>query len=132
LTRADFAPVTSALGSARNSILANSSQDAYTSRNDADDALFITALGKGPSSMIIIIKISDPMRNHIENAQEALLHGDLPNAMKERNSAEVELVRIIQGLPPGEEVPPDDEEPPPAYEEKSPAGEQELPADEEE
>jgi hypothetical protein len=110
LTRADFALVTSALDSARDSILANSSQDAYTFLNDADDELFKTAQAKGPSAMITIIEITDPMRNNIDNAQEALLHGDLPNAMNERNSAEVELVRITQGLPAGEEVPPADEE----------------------
>jgi hypothetical protein len=118
LTRADFSNVTSALDSARDSILTNSSRDAYTSLNDADDALFITALGKGPSAMTTIIKITDPMRNNIDNAQEALLHGDLPNAMKERNSAEVELVRITQGLPAGEEVPPADEEEPSEDEEE--------------
>lgn len=50
------------------------------------------------------------MRNHIESAQNALLVGDLPRAMDERNSAEVELVRIIQGLPAGEEEPPAEEE----------------------
>jgi hypothetical protein len=125
LTRADFAPFTSALDSARNSILTNSSQDAYTSLNDADDALFITALGKGPSAMTTIIKVSDPMRNYIDNAQEALLHGDLPNAIKERNSAEVELVAITQGLPAGEEVPPADEEEPPADEEEPSEDEEE-------
>jgi hypothetical protein len=116
LTRADFAFVTGALDSARDSILVNSSQDAYTSLNDADDELFKTALAKGPSAMITIIEISDPMRSHIENAQKALLDGDLPNALKERNSAEVELVRLTQGLPAGEEEPPADEEEPPADE----------------
>jgi hypothetical protein len=124
LTRADFAPVTGALDSARDSILANSSRDAYVSLNDADNALFITALGKGPS-MITIIEISDPMRSHIENAQKALLVGDLPNALNERNLAEVELVRVTQGLPAGVEVPPADEEEPPADEEEPPADEEE-------
>jgi hypothetical protein len=125
LTRADFSNVTSALDSARDSILANSSRDAYTSLSDANDALFITALGEGPSAMTTIIKITDPMRNNIANAQEALLHDDLPNAMKERNSAEVELVRITQGLPAGEEVPPEDEEEPPSDEEEPPEDEEE-------
>jgi hypothetical protein len=125
LTRADFSNVTSALDSARNSILGNSSQDAYTSLSDANDALFITALGKGPSAMTTIIKITDPMRNNIANAQEALLHDDLPNAMKERNSAEVELVRITQGLSAGEEVPPADEEEPPSDEEEPSEDEEE-------
>jgi hypothetical protein len=110
LTRADFALVTSALDSARDSMLTNSSQDAYTFLNDADDELFKTALSKGPSAMINITEISDPMRNHIESAQKALLAGDLPNALNERNSAEVELVRVTQGLPAGEEEPPADEE----------------------
>jgi hypothetical protein len=61
-----------------------------------------------------IIEISEPIRNHIESAKNALLAGDLPNALNERNSAEVELVRIGQGLPPGEVEPPAAEEEPPA------------------
>jgi hypothetical protein len=125
LTRADMGPVTSALNSARDAILANSSQDAYMSLSDADDALFITALGQGPSATTTIIEISEPMRNHIETAQNALLVSDLPKAMDERNSAEVELVRIIQGLPAGEEEPPAEEEEPPAEEEEPPAEEEE-------
>jgi hypothetical protein len=132
LTRADFALVTSALDSARDSILTNSSQDAYTFLNDADDELFKTALAKDPSAMMTVIEITDPMRNHIESAQKALLVGDLPNALNERNSAEVELVRVTQGLPAGEEEPPADEEEPPADEEEPPADEEEPPADEEE
>jgi hypothetical protein len=132
LTRADMEPVTSALNSARDSLLGNSSQDAYTSLNDADDALFRTALGQGSSAMTTIIEITQPMRNHIESAQNALLVGDLPRAMEERNSAEVELVRIIQGLPAGEEEPPAEEEEPPAEEEEPPAEEEEPPAEEEE
>jgi hypothetical protein len=125
LTRVDFALVTSALDSARDSILANSSQDAYTFLNDADNELFKTAQANGPSAMKTIIKITDPMRNNIDNAQEALHHGDLPNAMKERNSAEVELVRITQGLPTVEEVPPADVEEPPSDEADPSADEEE-------
>jgi hypothetical protein len=118
LTRADLGPVTSALDSARDSILNNSSQDAYSFLNDAGDALFRTAIGEGPSATMTIIEISEPIRNHIESAQNALLAGDLPNALNERNSAEVELVRITQGLPAGEEEPPAGEEEPPAAEEE--------------
>jgi hypothetical protein len=106
------------LDSARDSILNNSSQEAYAFLNDADDALFGTAIGEGPSATMTIIKISEPIRNHIESAQNALLSGDLPNALNERNSAEVELVRITQGLPAGEEEPPAEEEEPPAEEEE--------------
>jgi hypothetical protein len=118
LTRADLGPVTTALDSARDSILGNSSQDAYTFLNDADDALFRTAIGEGPSATITIVELSEPVRNHIENAQNMLLIGDLPNALDERNLAEVELVRITQGLPVGEEEPAAEEEEPPADEEE--------------
>ena len=118
LTRADMEPVTSALNSARDSLLGNSSQDAYTFLNDADDALFRIAQGEGPSATTTIIKISEPMRSHIEGAQQALLVGDAPKALDERNSAEVVLLGIIQGLPAGEEEPPAEEEEPPAEEEE--------------
>jgi hypothetical protein len=117
LTRADLGPVTSALDSSRDSILGNSSQDAYTFLNDADDALFRTAIGEGPSATITIVEISEPIRNHIENAQTMLLAGDIPNALNERNLAEVELLRILQGLAAGEEEPPAGEEEPPSEEE---------------
>ena len=118
LTRADFGLVTSALDSARNSMLNDSSQDAYTSLSDADDALFITALGEGPSATMTIVEKSAPVRNHIEKAQSMILAGDIPNALNERNLAEVELLRILQGLAPGEEEPPAEEEEPPAEEEE--------------
>ena len=119
LTRADMGPVTSALNSARDSLLGNGSlQDAYASLNDADDAMFRIAQGEGPSAATTIIKITEPMRSHIEGAQQALLVGDAPKALDERNSAEVVLLGIIQGLPAGEEEPPAEEEEPPAEEEE--------------
>ena len=37
------------------------------------------------------------MRSHIEGAQQALLVGDAPKALDERNSTEVVLLGIIQG-----------------------------------
>jgi hypothetical protein len=132
LTRADLEPVTSALDSARDSMLNNSSQEAYSFLNDVGDALFRIAIGEGPSRSKTIIEISEPIRNHLESAKNALLAGDLPNALNGRNSAEVELVRISQGLPPGEEEPPAAEEEPPAAEEEPPAAEEEPPAAEEE
>jgi hypothetical protein len=132
LTRADFALVTSALDSARDSILNNSRHDAYTSLNEADNELFATALGKGSSAEMAIIEVSGLMRDHIESAQKALLIGDLPNALNERHFAEVELVRVTQGLPAGVQGPPAGEEEPPAAEEEPPADEEEPPEDEEE
>jgi hypothetical protein len=125
LTRADLGPVTSALDSARDSMLNNSSQDAYSFLSDAGDALFRIAMGEGPSATMTIIEISEPIRNHIESAQNALLAGDLPNALNGRNSAEVELVRISQGLPAGEVEPPAAGEEQPAAEEEQPAAEEE-------
>jgi hypothetical protein len=117
LTRADLGPVTTALDSARDSILNNSSLEAYTFLNDADNALFRTAIEEGPSATMTIIKISEPIRNHIESSQNALLADDLPSALDERNLAEVELVRITQELPAGEEEPPAEEEEPEEEEE---------------
>jgi hypothetical protein len=110
LTRADLGPVTSALDSARDSMLNFSSQAAYTSLNDADDALFQAAIGKDPSATITIVELSEPIRNHIENAQNMLLAGDIPNALNERNLAEVELLKILQGLTAEEVEPPAEEE----------------------
>jgi hypothetical protein len=108
-------PVTSALNSARNSILGNGTlQDAYTSLNDADNALFEIAQSKSPSEATTIIQISQPIRSYLEGAQQALMVGDAPKALDERNSAEVALLAIIQGLPTGEEESPAEEEESPA------------------
>jgi hypothetical protein len=56
--------------------------------------------------------MSEPMRFHIESAQNALISGDASKALDERNSAEVNLLEIIQGLPAEEEEPSDEEEEP--------------------
>jgi hypothetical protein len=56
-----------------------------------------------------------------------LLAGDLPNALNERNLAEVELLKILQGLTAGEEEPPAEEEEP---EEEEPPAEEEEPEEE--
>lgn len=103
LTRADFEPVTSALNSARESLMANETQDAYFSLNFADNALFRAAENEGPSASVTITEMSQPVRDRINSAQEALNGGDIPNSLNEINSADVELVRITQGLPDGEE-----------------------------
>jgi hypothetical protein len=127
LTRADLGPVTSALDSARDSILNYSSVDAYTFLSDADDALFKTAIVKGPSSTTTIVEKLVPVRNHIEAAQNMLIAGDLPIALNERNLAEVELLKILLGLTPGEEPTTEEEELPTEEEEE----EEEEPEEEE-
>jgi hypothetical protein len=62
--------------------------------------------------------MSEPMRSHIESAQNALLAGDASKALDERNSAEVVLLGITQGLPAEEEEPSDEEEEPSDEEEE--------------
>jgi hypothetical protein len=62
--------------------------------------------------MTTIINMSEPLRNHIESAQNALLADDAPRALNERNAAEVVMLEIIQGLPAEEEEPSDEEEEP--------------------
>ena len=103
LTRADFESVTDALNSARESLMQNATQDAYFSLNFADNALFRAAVEEGPSATAPIVEMSRAALSHIDNAQKALLDGDVPNALNELNSGSVELVRITQGLPAGEE-----------------------------
>ena len=103
LTRADFEPITSALNSARESLMENATGDAYFSLNFADNALFRAAEIEGPSASVTITEITQPVRDRIDAAQEALLGGDIANSLNELNSADVELVRITQGLPAGEE-----------------------------
>jgi hypothetical protein len=99
LTRSDFEPVTSALNSVRDWITGNSTQDAYSSLNDADNVLFRVAEQEGPTAAVIIVDMTEPIRNHIEGAKKALLVGDAPNALRELNEADLELVKITLGLP---------------------------------
>jgi hypothetical protein len=109
LTRADFGPVTSALNSARESIYGNATQDAYFSLSYADNALFRTASQEGPPATASVIVMSEPIRNLIESARQALLAGDVSNALEELNSADAELVKITLRLPAGEEESPAEE-----------------------
>jgi hypothetical protein len=85
LIRADFEPVTGLLNSARELTFGNSTQDACVSLSDADDALFTTAIDEGLSATITIVTITEPIRNHIDGAQKALLEGDLPKALDGSN-----------------------------------------------
>ena len=110
LTRGDFEPVTSALNSARQSLMENATEDAYFSLNFADNALFRAAENEGPSASVTIAEMTQPLRDRIDAAQEALLGGDIPNSLNELNSADVELVRITQGLPAGEDEAAEEEE----------------------
>ena len=43
--------------------------------------------------------MTEPIRNHIEGAKKALLVWDAPNALRELNEADLELVKITLGLP---------------------------------
>ena len=88
-------------------------------------------LGKGPSATITIVEILKPIRNHIENAQNMLLAGDIPNAFNERNLAEVELLKILQGLTAGEEELTAGEEEPEEEEPEEEEPEEEEPEEEE-
>jgi hypothetical protein len=113
LTRADFGPVISALNSARQSIHGNATQEAYFSLSYADNALFRNALQEGQEGLqttASLIAMSEPIRNHIESARQALLSGDVSNALKELNLADAEVVRITLQLPAGEEGSPAEEE----------------------
>jgi hypothetical protein len=54
--------------------------------------------------------MSQPVRNHIDNAQKALIGGDTAGALNELNSADVELLKITQKLPSGAEESPAEED----------------------
>ena len=57
-------------------------------------------------------------QNQTQMALSNLTRADMGPVTSERNSAEVVLLGIIQGLPAGEEEPPAEEEEPPAEEEE--------------
>jgi hypothetical protein len=52
----------------------------------------------------------EPIQTNIENAQDALRNNDNSTALNALNSADSELLKVTQQLPPDEEAAPEEEE----------------------
>ena len=105
LTRGDFLPVQDNLAAARDFIFdANGNLRAYLALNVADDELYrvIDRLELEPEVGDQLRQQTIPVRQSINDAQEAIFNGDLAKALKDVNSASTTLVKITVPLPSGE------------------------------
>ena len=105
LTRVDFSPVQESLAAARNFVFEdNGNLRAYLALNTADDELYrvVDRLELGPELGDLLLQQITPVRQGINDAQEAIFDGDLAKALKDVNSASTALVKITLPLPAGE------------------------------
>jgi hypothetical protein len=68
---------------------------AYNAVDSADNELFGLANGQGEQFK--------PLQDTIDSARDALRNNDAAKALQQLDTAEVELLKITQQLPPGEE-----------------------------
>jgi hypothetical protein len=105
LTRGDFSPVQESLAAARDFIFeGNGNLRSYFALNVADDELYrvIDRLELEPEVGDQLRQQIIPVRQSINDAQEAIFNGDLAKALKDVNSASTTLVKITLPLPSGE------------------------------
>jgi hypothetical protein len=105
LTRADFSPVQENLAVARDFIYdPNANLRTYLALNAADDELYtvIDRLELEPEVGDLLRQQIVPVRQSINDAQEAIFDGDFAKALQDLNSASTALVKITLPLPSGE------------------------------
>jgi hypothetical protein len=105
LTRADFSPVQENLAVARDLIYErNANLRTYVALNAADDELYrvIDRLELEPEVGDLLRQQTVPVRQSINDAQEAVFDGDFAKALQDVNSASTALVKITLPLPSGE------------------------------
>jgi hypothetical protein len=105
LTRVDFMPVQESLAAARDFIYEdNGNLRSYFALNAADDELYrvIDRLELEPEVVDLLRQQTVPVRQSVNDAQEAIFNGDLAKALQDVNSASTALVKITLPLPSGE------------------------------
>jgi hypothetical protein len=110
LTQADFGPVTDSLNTARESLQTNDTTAAYDAVNSVDSELFGLASGQGEQNMKALMQQFKPLQDSIDSTRDALTNNDTAKALQQLNTADVELLKITQKLPPGEEEGEEEEE----------------------
>ena len=103
LTQADFGPVTDSLNTARESLQNNDTTAAYSAVNSAELELFGLANEQGEQNMKVLMQQFKPLQDSIDSTRDALRNNDTTKALQQLNTAELELLKITQQLPPGEE-----------------------------
>ena len=119
ITRGDFEELVGSINSARDAMHNNNTHTAYVQLSDAEDQIFdLThateddiAESESVSENQSIVQRLKPVSEGIQNAKTALNEDDNPNALNTLNSASVELLKITQQLPDGEQVGEEEAEP---------------------
>src|ERR687891_179390 len=103
LTQADFGPVTDSLNTARESLQTNDTTAAYDAVNSVDSELFGLANDQGEQNMKALMQQFKPLQDSIDSTRDALRDNDAAKALQQLNTADVELLKITQQLPSGEQ-----------------------------
>ena len=103
LTQADFGPVTDILNTARESLQTNDTTAAYDAVNSAGSELFGLANDQGEQNMKAVLQQFKPLQDSIDSIRDALRNNDNTKALQQLNTADVELLKITQSLPSGEQ-----------------------------
>jgi hypothetical protein len=103
LTQADIGTVTDNLNTARESLQTNDTTAAYDAVNSVDSELFGLAIDQGGQNMKALIQQFKPIQDSIDSARDALRNNDTAKALQQLNTADTELLKITQQLPPEEE-----------------------------
>ena len=110
LTQADFGPVTDNLNTARESLQTNDTTAAYDAVNSAGSGLFGLANDQGEQNMKAVLQQFKPLQDSIDSTRDALRNNDTAKTLQQLNTADVELLKITQSLPSGEQEGEEEEE----------------------
>ena len=110
LTQADFSPVTDNLNTARESLQTDDTTAAYAAVNSAELELFGLANAQGEQNMKAVLQQFKPLQDSIDSTRDALRNNDTAKALQQLNTADVELLKITQSLPDGEQEEEEEEE----------------------
>lgn len=110
LTQADFGSVTDNLNTARESLRTNDTTTAYGAVNSAGSELFGLANSQGEQNVNALMQQFKPIQDSIDSTRDTLRDNDAVKALQQLSTADVELLKITQQLPPGEEEEGEEEE----------------------
>jgi hypothetical protein len=103
LTQVDFGSLRDNLNTARESLQTNDTTAAYDAVNSVDSELFGLANDQGEQNMKALMQQFKPLQDSIDSTRDALRNNDTAKALQQLDTADVELLKITQQLPPEEQ-----------------------------
>jgi K+-sensing histidine kinase KdpD len=104
LTQTDFESITENLAEARQALQNNDTSGVLDELSSASEELFQLISGQfDPDHVSAITEQFKPLQTHIDQARGAALKNNHTETLEEINSADSELLKITQELPPSEE-----------------------------